>query len=120
MATHANMGGPSGLPLNLLSQAIPMLTRHELERLAERLIDAMDNYDGEADSEDGNDLEDDFVLSERAHGCETGPGCRIADAGGQCDEDGINCGTGVLTMHGTTYHGPGCPISDPDADQLPS
>ena len=36
-------GGASALPLTLLAQAIPRLSRNDLERLAERLIDELDN-----------------------------------------------------------------------------
>jgi hypothetical protein len=41
-----------GLPLRLLAQAIPMLTRHELASLTERLIDQLDAIDGDPDLED--------------------------------------------------------------------
>ena len=43
------------LPLNLIAQAIPMLSRHELEALADRLIDAIDSADGDCDLEDSYD-----------------------------------------------------------------
>jgi hypothetical protein len=56
MATKANTGGPSGLPLALIAQAIPRLSRHDLETLAERLIDRLDELDPEPDRED--DTED--------------------------------------------------------------
>ena len=36
------------------------------------------------------------------------------DPGGQCDEDGINTGSGAYMPHGINYAGPGCPIADPD------
>ena len=45
------------LPLNLIAQAIPMLSRHELEALADRLIDAIDSADGDCDLEDSYDQE---------------------------------------------------------------
>jgi len=80
---------PTALPLALLAQAIPMLSRHELESLTERLIDRLDQIDPDPD------LEDD-------------------DPSGQCDEDGANCGSGNFAMHGTSYNGPGCYISDPN------
>jgi len=55
MATHAMTGGPSGLPLSLLAQAIPMLSRNDLEALTERLIDRLDQIDGNPDDEDSDE-----------------------------------------------------------------
>ena len=49
--------GRKPLPLDLIAQAIPMLSRHELEALADRLIDAIDGADGDCDLEDGYDQE---------------------------------------------------------------
>ena len=89
MATLPNSGEPSALPLSLLAQAVPMLSRHELASLTERLIDRLDEIDGDPDHEDD-------------------------DPSGQCDEDDRNTGSGVLVMHGHSYFGPGCPISDDD------
>ena len=89
MASQPQLGGPSGLPLSLIAQAIPKLTRHELASLTERLIERLDEADGNPDDED-----DDPV--------------------GQCDEDGINTGSGVFYQHGISRYGPGCPISDND------
>lgn len=79
---------PTALPLALLAQAIPMLSRNDLEVLTERLIDRLDQIDPDPD------LEDD-------------------DPAGQSDEDGVNCGSGNFIMHHTIYNGPGCQISDP-------
>lgn len=73
MATIHTLGRPSGLPLSLLSQAIHRLSRCELEDLAQSLIDHMDAMDGDPD------LEDD-------------------DPAGQCDEDGVNTGRGLLIL----------------------
>lgn len=84
MATLHTLGRPSGLPLSLLSQAIHRLSRHELEDLAQSLIDHLDAVDGDPD------LEDD-------------------DPAGQCDEDGINTRLFVLAERGA-----GCIISDQD------
>ena len=36
------------------------------------------------------------------------------DPSGQSDEDGVNTGSGAYMPHGTSYAGPGCPISDDD------
>ena len=54
MGTHRHIerGGASVLPLNLLAQAIPMLTRAELASLTERLIDRLDLIDPDPDAED--------------------------------------------------------------------
>ena len=87
MATRAHSGGGRPLPIALLAQAVPMLTRHELTALTARLIDRLDEIDGDAD------LEED-------------------DPSGQCDEDGANCGTGNIVMHGNYFAGPGCYISE--------
>jgi len=69
MATMHHAGGPSGLPLSLLAQAIPMLTKHELEAVVERLIDQLDTLsdpdedcavdDYGCDEREQGDLEDD-------------------------------------------------------------
>lgn len=77
------------LPLALLAQAIPMLSRHELESLTERLIDRLDDMTPDPD------LEED-------------------DPCGQCDEDGINTHFQAFQMHGLNFDGPGCSISDPN------
>lgn len=52
-------------PLDIVLSAIPSLPRAELARIAERMIDRLDELDGDPD------LEDD-------------------DPAGQCDEDGVN------------------------------
>lgn len=58
MAQTHHQGGPSGLPTALLAQAIPMLTRHELANLTERLIERLDEIDGDPDLEDDDDDEE--------------------------------------------------------------
>lgn len=45
MATHYSKGGGQPLPIALIGQAIPTLTRHELEAVTERLLDALDAMD---------------------------------------------------------------------------
>lgn len=50
-----SVGGANTLPLNLIAQAVPMLTRHELAALADRLIDALDLVDGDCDLEEDDD-----------------------------------------------------------------
>ena len=49
---HIDTERASALPLRLLAQAIPMLTRHELAKLTERLIERLDQQDGDPDDED--------------------------------------------------------------------
>lgn len=97
------------LPLSLLSQSIPMLSRGELEDVIERLIDELDRRDDDADLENACDLEDDFELSPHGAGFGRmeGVGCCISDPGGRCDEDDFNTGF----IHGFR-RGPGCLISD--------
>ena len=87
MATQPNYGGASALPLSLIGQAIPRLSRNDLEALTERLIEALDTLDSDSD------LEED-------------------DPSGQTDEDGMNTGNGNFVMHGSSFEGPGCYISD--------
>lgn len=94
MATlHHDTGRAPALPLDLIAQVIPRLSRHDLAELAERLIERLDQQDGDPD------LEDD-------------------DPTGQCDEDGINTSNGMPYLHGNgyNYRGPGCTISDEDCD----
>lgn len=55
MATRATTGGGQPLPTALLAQAVPMLTRHELAALTERLIDALDVMEPDPDLEPEND-----------------------------------------------------------------
>ena len=49
--------GRKALPLDLIAQAIPMLSRHELAALADRLVDRLDELDGDTDLEDSYDQE---------------------------------------------------------------
>ena len=82
-------GRASALPFRLIGQAIPMLSRHDLEELTAHLIDCLDEIDGNPDAE-----EDDHA--------------------GECSEDEISCGPG--NWGGLLYRGepgPGCEISDP-------
>ena len=41
----------SALPLDLIAQAVPKLSRHDLEALTERLIDRLDELDPDPDAE---------------------------------------------------------------------
>jgi hypothetical protein len=80
---------PEGLSLDMVAKAIPLLSRCDLKVLAERLIDRLDEIDGDPD------LEDD-------------------DPAGQMDEDGINTGKAIVYSHGEAIAGPGCILSDDD------
>lgn len=47
------------MPLTLIAQAVPMLSRSDLEALTERLIEQLDQIDGDPDlEEDDPDHED--------------------------------------------------------------
>lgn len=84
---HNYAASRPSLPLDLLAQAVPMLTRHELAALTERLIERLDLMDGDPDAEDD-------------------------DPAGQCDEDGVNTNSGIFLMHERKRDGPGCYISE--------
>lgn len=105
--------GAARLPADIALALIPSLPRQHLERLVQQLIDRMDEADGDTDLEpeetDHSGGEDD--CSQTFH---DGPGCPIADAGGQMDEDEHNTGEAVFAMRGFRFDGPGCPIADLD------
>lgn len=66
MGKHHHPGsGSQPLPLALLAQAIPMLSRNDLEALTERLIDVLDDMDGDTERED-----DDQDTSVEDEGCD--------------------------------------------------
>jgi hypothetical protein len=83
--------GADRLPADIALAIIPSLPRAHLERLAQQIIDHLDDEDGEpdleadGDEEDGTRAEDDFS----DHWGE-GPGCPIADPGGYSNGDGPN------------------------------
>lgn len=80
--------GASRLPADIALSLIPSLPRATLERLAQQIIDHLDDADAEAE-----DMEDD-------------------DPCGQMDEDELTTGPRIMATHGVTYDGPGCPIAD--------
>lgn len=95
MGAHMQ-GGAQPLPIALIGQAVPKLTRHELEALTERLLVALDQLEGDPDLEpngdelDGDAAEDDFM--DHSYRFRTEPGCPIADPDcavddQPCDED---------------------------------
>lgn len=78
--------GASRLPADLALSVIPSLPRPVLERLVQRIIDHLDDMDGDNDVEPNGD-EGDYTGSEddcdpvRCYGIDIGAGCPIADAG---------------------------------------
>lgn len=77
--------GASRLPADIALSMIPSLPRPVLERLAQSIIDRLDDMDGDTDVEpngdeqDGNQSEDDFMG--HGEGWKQEPGCPIADPG---------------------------------------
>ena len=69
----------------LIEQTLHQLSRPELERLAERVIDMLDSLDADQDLEpcgdeiDGTGAEDDFACLANGR-MFWGPGCEISDA----------------------------------------
>jgi len=78
--------GVSRLPADVALSLIPSLPRPVLERLAQQIIDHLDDTDGDTDVEANGD-EGDYTGSEDdccpiwANGTDMGAGCPIADAG---------------------------------------
>lgn len=92
-ALHITIGrGASRLPAEIALSVIPSLPRPVLERLAQQIIDRLDDMDAPDE-----DREDD-------------------DPCGQMDEDELTTGPRVMAAHGVTYGGAGCPLSDPGED----
>lgn len=86
-ALHIRIGrGASRLPADIALSMIPSLPRPVLERLAQSIIDRLDDMDGDTDVESNGD-EQDHSQSEddsdpaRYHGIDLGPGCSVADSG---------------------------------------
>ncbi|MGH6697591.1 hypothetical protein [Sphingopyxis sp.] len=78
--------GASRLPADIALSLIPSLPRPMLERLAQSIIDRLDDIDGDTDVEANGD-EGDYSQSEddcdpaRLLGMDAGAGCPVADAG---------------------------------------
>jgi len=73
---------PQPVPtLAALLTVIPSLSRAELGRLVHRMIDHMDDMEGDPDNE-CEGMEDDWVQHKAS-----GPGCPLSDPGG-CEHDG--------------------------------
>jgi hypothetical protein len=65
MASHApDFGRASALPLAAVLSSIPSYPRPVIERLVVRLIEHLDEQDGDADLEPDNECEDDDPAEE--------------------------------------------------------
>ena len=84
--------GASRLPADVALSLIPSLPRPVLERLAQQIIDHLDETDGDTDLEangdelDGDGADDDFM--EHGENWKQEPGCPIADPGGYAIGEG--------------------------------
>jgi hypothetical protein len=94
MATrHLQGGAPASpaLPLDVILSAIPSFPRPVLARLTARLIDHMDQLDGDPDLEPNGDELDGSLVEDEAGiflSDYRGPGCIISDPGGTY---GLDC-----------------------------
>lgn len=87
MATRAYEGGvaPLPVPLDVLLATLPSLPRPVLSRLTARMIERLDELDGDPDFEEDNEdraldeAEPDFRRKRRWRRNESGPGCPISD-----------------------------------------
>lgn len=89
-AHRISSGGASALPLALISDAIPRLSRDALEGLVEDLIDRLDRADGDPDIEPNGDELDGSGTAEDDY--QPGydnvrPGCPISDPPEEDDQD---------------------------------
>ncbi|WP_443970856.1 hypothetical protein [Sphingobium sp. CR28] len=95
------------LPSFTVSRALSRFDRTQLEGFISIAIDLLDLADGDPESED-DDSEDSFALPGEALANASGPGCPIADAGGDIANEDV--AGGYMDVRSS---GPGCPISDP-------
>lgn len=90
--------GRKALPLNLIAQAVPFLTRSELAALADRLIDALDSTEPDPDLEDDDpagQYDEDTYTGRRPKGY--GAGCAISDP--DAEHDGAEEEQGYARAH---------------------
>lgn len=96
MATRLAQGAPApALPLEALLSSIPSLPRPILARITARMIERLDELDGDPDMEIDEDCgtdegEADFRRRRRHRRNESGPGCPISDSDYAVDD--IACG----------------------------
>lgn len=81
MASHApGFGRASSLPLSAVLSSARSYPRPVIERLVSRLIEHLDEQDGDPDVEDATDAEDEGLSPfAQLWGAFAGPGCRISD-----------------------------------------
>lgn len=81
MASHApDFGRASALPLSAVLASARTYPRPVIERLCQRLIDHLDEQDGDPDEEDATDAEDEGLsIAVRVWAADSGPGCKIAE-----------------------------------------
>ena len=95
-----------------VAQAAAVMAQFDRAQIAsavEVLVNLLDVLDGDTDLE-GEWSEEEISSTPTWITLADGPGCQIADAGGQCDEDDNNTDLGrTLDAKGT-----GCELSDPD------
>jgi len=130
-------------PPAAVSRVLATFDRRELEGFIAVAIDLLDLADGNADEEDATDLEDDFLLSERAEGSGAGQvadtesgayaewhtlradqrkagACLVHSCGHEDDElggdetDGNGAEDEEVAWFRTVRAGPGCTVSDSD------
>ena len=98
-------------PMPAVARILSRFDRDQLHGFITVAIDLADAMEGDPEAEE-TDLEDSFVLSAWARAFALpGPGCEISDAGGHCDEDGIN-------TNFPSGDGPGCELSDSGGSDL--
>ena len=82
----ASRAATPAVPLDLFLSTLPSFSRPVLARLTARLIDHLDELDGDADLEEDNEdcghdeAEPDFRKRRRHRRNFAGPGCMISDA----------------------------------------
>ena len=80
---------PATPPLVAVAAILGRFDRQTLEAFMTVAVELIDIADGDPDLENATDLEDDFTLSRRVLGYDTGPGCYSSDTG---EDDDIDTG----------------------------
>lgn len=90
MASHSpGFTSPSSLPLSAVLASIPSWPRPVVQRLVTRLIDHLDDEDGDPDLEDATNAEDEGITWSAASRDGDFPGCPVSDPGsGNVDDKG--------------------------------
>lgn len=102
--------GAARLPAEIALAIIPSLPRAHLEKLAQQIIDHLDDEEGDPDLEDAHNAEDDFTVTEGAlYWAADGPGCLISDPYGVHDEDGANMPSAYIPA---IERAEDCPLDD--------